>query len=75
MWFLLEEGRFHNVFDDKQAKWPIAEKNHQNIHPQLIHMTLQDGLAIKVIGFRVESLYNKFIYKVRKTTLEPWVWS
>jgi hypothetical protein len=53
MWFFLEEGRFHNVFDDKPAKWSIAEKNHQNIHPQLIHMTLQDGLAIKVIGFRV----------------------
>jgi hypothetical protein len=48
MWFL-HEGRFHNVFDDKLAKWPIAKqkkKNHQNIQPQLIHMTLQEGLAI-----------------------------
>jgi len=26
MWFLLEEGRFHNVFDDKLTKWPIAKK-------------------------------------------------
>jgi len=23
---LLEEGRFHNVSDDKLAKWPIAAK-------------------------------------------------
>jgi hypothetical protein len=27
----------------------IAKKNHQNIHPQLIHMTLQEGLVIKDI--------------------------
>jgi hypothetical protein len=34
MWFLLEEGRFYNVFDDKPSKWPIAKKkNYQNIHP------------------------------------------
>jgi hypothetical protein len=46
MLFLLEEGRFHNAFADKPAKWPIAKKNHQNIHPQLIHMTLQEGLVI-----------------------------
>jgi hypothetical protein len=26
MWFLLEEGRFHNVFDDKPAKWHIAKE-------------------------------------------------
>jgi hypothetical protein len=25
------------------------EKKHQNIHPQLIHMTLQEGLVIKDI--------------------------
>jgi hypothetical protein len=25
------------------------EKNRQNIHPQLIHMTLQEGLVIKDI--------------------------
>jgi hypothetical protein len=50
MWILLEEGRFHNVFADKPDKWPIAKKkNHQNIHPQLIHMPLQEGLAIKDI--------------------------
>jgi hypothetical protein len=23
--FLLEEGRFYNVFDDKLTKWPIAK--------------------------------------------------
>jgi hypothetical protein len=33
----------------------------QNIHPQLINMTLQEGLVIKI--------YNTIIYKVRKTTL------
>jgi len=37
------------------AKWPIAKKNQQNVHPQLILMTLQESLVIKV----------------RKTTLEP----
>jgi len=33
LWFLLKEGRFHNVFEDKPAKRPIAKKNHENIHP------------------------------------------
>jgi hypothetical protein len=39
------------------------KKAHPNIHPQLIHMALQEGLIIKNI--------LKIIYKVRKTTLEP----
>jgi len=26
MCFLLEMGTFHNVFQDKPAKWPIAKK-------------------------------------------------
>jgi hypothetical protein len=26
MWFLIEEGRFHNVFEDEPAKWPIAKQ-------------------------------------------------
>jgi hypothetical protein len=39
-----------DVFEDKPAKWPIAKKEtHQNIHPQLIHMTLQEGLVNKDI--------------------------
>jgi len=29
--FLLEEGRFHNVFEDKPAKWPIAKKKNKII--------------------------------------------
>jgi hypothetical protein len=33
-WFLLKEGRSHNVFDDRPIKWPVVEKNHQNMHPQ-----------------------------------------
>jgi len=35
-------GEISYVFEDKPAKWPIAKKkkNHQNIHPQLLHMTL-----------------------------------
>jgi hypothetical protein len=48
MWFLLEEGRFHNVFDDKPTK-PIAKKTYQNIHSQPIHMILQEGIVIKGI--------------------------
>jgi hypothetical protein len=37
--------------DDKLAKWLIAKKKkpHQNIHPQLIHMTLQEGMVINDI--------------------------
>jgi hypothetical protein len=31
MWFLLEEGRFQYVFEDKPAKWPITKKKHHNI--------------------------------------------
>jgi hypothetical protein len=34
MLFLLDEGRFHNVFDDKPARWPIAKKKFQNIPQQ-----------------------------------------
>jgi hypothetical protein len=50
MLFLLEEGRFHNAFEDKPAKCPpLPKKNHENIHPQLIHMTLQEGLVGKHI--------------------------
>jgi hypothetical protein len=51
MWFLLEKGRFHNVFDDKPAKWSIAQKEKLSkyIHSQLIHMTLQKSMVIKPI--------------------------
>jgi len=33
MWFLFEEGRFHNVFDDKWAKWPIAQEKTSKYTP------------------------------------------
>jgi hypothetical protein len=49
MLFLLEEGRFHNVLDDKPAKWPIAKNKYQNTHLQLIYMTLIEGMIIKGI--------------------------
>jgi hypothetical protein len=50
MWILLVEGRFHNVFKDKLAKWPITEKNPSTYkNPQLIHIDLQEGLVIKDI--------------------------
>jgi hypothetical protein len=52
MWFLLEEGRFHNVLQDKPAKWPIATKKKKPSKyktPQLIPMALQEGLIIKDI--------------------------
>jgi len=38
-----------------QLNGPLQKKNQQNVHPQLILMTLQESLVIKV----------------RKTTLEP----
>jgi hypothetical protein len=65
MWFLLEEGRFHNVFQDKPAKWPIAKKKKPSKYK-----THNYWLCKKVWSLKI---YNKIIYKVRKTTLEPWV--
>jgi hypothetical protein len=38
---------FHDVFGDKPIKWPIAKKTHQNMHPQLINMNLQEGVVIE----------------------------
>jgi hypothetical protein len=32
MLFLPEEGRFHNAFEDKPAKWPIAKKETTKIY-------------------------------------------
>jgi hypothetical protein len=32
-----------------QLNGPLQKKNHQTIHPQLIHMTLQEGPVIKDI--------------------------
>jgi hypothetical protein len=57
MLLLIEEGRFHDVFEDKPAKWPIAKKIkiHQNIHPQPIHMTFEERLVSLKI-------YNKINY-------------
>jgi len=45
-------GDISLFFEDKSTKWPIApqKKNqNQNIHSQLIHMTLQEGMVIKDI--------------------------
>jgi hypothetical protein len=40
----------HNVFEDKPTKWRIAkQKPSKYKNPQLIHMTLQEGLVIKDI--------------------------
>jgi hypothetical protein len=38
---------FHDLFGDKPIKWPIAKKTHQNMHPQLINMNLQEGVVIE----------------------------
>jgi len=32
-----------------QLSGPLQKENHQNIHPQLIHMTLQENMVIKGI--------------------------
>jgi hypothetical protein len=32
-----------------QTDGPLQKENNQNIHPQLIHMILQEGLVIKDI--------------------------
>jgi hypothetical protein len=50
MWFLLEEGRFHKFLMISQLNGLLQkEKNYQNIHPQLIHITLQKSIVIKGI--------------------------
>jgi hypothetical protein len=62
MWFLLEEGRFHNVFEGKPAEWPSAKKP--------IKIYTHNWLCKKVLSLKID---NKIIYNVRKTTREPWV--
>jgi hypothetical protein len=32
-----------------QPNGPLQKKNHQNIHPQLINIDLQEGMVIKSI--------------------------
>ncbi len=32
-----------------QIKGPLQKKSYQNIHPQVIHMTLQEGMVSKGI--------------------------
>ncbi len=61
----MRRGDFIMFLKISQLIDPLQKRNHQKIHPQLIYMTLQKGLKI----------YNKIIYKARKTTLEPWVWT
>jgi hypothetical protein len=43
------EEKFCNVFYDRPIKWHIAKPNHQNIHPQLINLDLQESVIIKDI--------------------------
>jgi hypothetical protein len=38
---------FHKVFVIDQPNGPLQKKTHQNMHPQLINMDLQEGMAIK----------------------------
>jgi hypothetical protein len=33
MFFLLEEGRFHDAFENKPAKWPNAKKKPSKYTP------------------------------------------
>ncbi len=49
--FYLSRGDFIMFFKISQLNGPLQKKkkNHQNIHPQVIHMTLQEGLVIKDI--------------------------
>jgi hypothetical protein len=47
--FDLRRGDFIMFLKISQINGPIAKKNHQNIHPQLIHMTLQGSLVFKDI--------------------------
>jgi len=39
MWFLLEEGGFHNVLDEANQMAHYKKKS-ENMHPQLINKTL-----------------------------------
>ncbi len=72
MWFLLEEGRFHNVFDDKPAKWLITKFKIKKKTIKIYTHNQFKWLCKKVWSLKV---YNAIIYKIKKTTLEPWGWS
>jgi hypothetical protein len=50
-WLLLGEwGFLLGVFGDRTTKMPIAKKNHQNMHLQLIKMNLQEeNMVINVV--------------------------
>jgi len=63
--FLLDEWRFHNVLNDKPAKWPIA-KNLKT--PSKYTPTTNSYDFARRYG---HEKYNKIIYKVRKTRLKP----
>ncbi len=63
MWILLEEARFHNVFEDKPAKWPIAKTKPSQYPPHQFIWLCKKVWSLKI--------YNKIICKIRKTTLEP----
>ncbi len=47
--FYLRRGDFIMFFMISQLNGSLQIKNYQNIHPQLIHMTLQEGMVIKGI--------------------------
>ncbi len=37
---------FHNFLVIDQSNGPLPKKNHQNMHPQLINMDLQEGMVV-----------------------------
>jgi len=47
--FYLRRGDFINLFMISQLNGPLQKETYQNIHSQLIHMTLQEGMVIKGI--------------------------
>jgi hypothetical protein len=42
-------------FGDRPTKMPIAKKNHQNMHPQIIKMNLQEeSMVINVVELSIK---------------------
>jgi hypothetical protein len=40
---------FHNFLVMGQSNGPLQKKTHQNMHPQLVNMDLQEGMVVKSV--------------------------
>jgi hypothetical protein len=69
MWFLLEEGGFHNVFYDAN-QMAHCKKRIQNMHPQLINKIIFKVRKTQHQNLEFDHYYFYFIFKSKKKTLK-----